>query len=72
MGIISTMIGRLVPTDIPTLALGRPSFEIASGDVLTQLNCFRVVEQVLPSLALDDGEKTFLAALGQICASPSW
>ena len=52
--IISTTIGRLFPTEILSLALGRPSFGIASGDVLTELNCFRIVGRVLPSLALDD------------------
>ena len=35
LGIISTTIGRLFPTEILSLALGRPSFGIASGDVLT-------------------------------------
>ena len=72
LGIISTTIGRLFPTEILSLALARRSFGIASGDVLTELNCFRVVERVLPSFALDDGKKMFLAALGRICAFPSW
>ena len=63
LGIISTTIGRLFPTEILSLALGRPSFGIASGDVLTELNCFRVVGRVLPSLALDDGKKYSLLPL---------
>ena len=63
LGIISTMIGRLFPTEILSLALGRPSFGIASGDVLTELNCFRVVRRILRSLALDDGKKYSLLPL---------
>ena len=38
LGITSTTIGRLFPTEILSLALGRSSFGIASGDVLTELN----------------------------------
>ena len=63
LGIISTTIGRLFPTEILFLALGRPSFGITSGDILTELNCFRVVGRVLPSLALDDGKKYSLLPL---------
>ena len=63
LGIISTTIGRLFPTEILCLALGRPSFGIASGEVLTELNCFRDVGRVLPSLALDDGKKYSLLPL---------
>ena len=45
------------------MAFGCPSFGIASGDVLTELNCFRVVERVLPSLALEDVKKYSLLPL---------
>ena len=38
VGIMSTTIGRLFPTEILSLALGKPSFGISSGDVLTELN----------------------------------
>ena len=43
--------------------LGKPSFEISSGDVLTELNCFLVKGRVLPSLALDNGKKFSLLPL---------
>ena len=63
LGIISTTIGRLFPTEILSLALGKPSFGISSGDVLTELNCFRVMGRVLPSLALDNCKKFSLLPL---------
>jgi len=46
LAIISTIIGRLFRTEILSLTLGKPSFGIDSGDVLTELNCFKVVERV--------------------------
>ena len=55
--IISTTIGQLFPTEILSSVLGKPSFEISSGDVQTELNCFRVMGCVLPLLALDNGKK---------------
>ena len=60
---MSTTIGRLFPTEILSLALGKPSFGISSGDILTELNCFRVRGRVLPSLALDIGKKFSLLPL---------
>jgi len=63
LGIISTTIGRLFPTEILSLALGKPSFGIASGDVLTELNCFKVAGCVLPSLAFGNDRKYSLQPL---------
>ena len=63
LGIIYTTIGRLFPSEILSLALGKPSFEISSGDVHTELNFFRVVGRVLSSLALDNGKKFLLLPL---------
>ena len=45
------------------MALDKPSFGISSGDVLTELNCFRVMGRVLSSLALDNGKKFSLLPL---------
>ena len=41
LGIIVNAVGRLFPTEILSLAKGKPkpTFGIASGDVITELSC---------------------------------
>ena len=66
MGIISNTVGRLFPTEILSLAKGKPTFGIASGDVITELSNQKVIGRVLPSLAFDNGRKFSLLALVDI------
>ena len=66
LGIIANTVGRLFPTEILSLAKGKPTFGIASGDVITELSCRKIIERVLPSLAFDNGQKFSLLPLVDI------
>ena len=54
------------PTEILSLAKGKPTFGIASGEVITELSCQKVTGRVLPSLAFDNGRKFSLLPLVDI------
>ena len=66
LGIIANTVGRLFPTEILSLAKDKPTFGIASGDVITELSCRKIIGRVLPSLAFDNGQKFSLLPLVDI------
>ena len=43
LGIIANTVGRLFPTEILSLAKGKPTFGIALGDTTTELSCRKII-----------------------------
>ena len=66
LGIIADTVGSVFPTEILSLAKGKPTFGIASDDVITELPRRRIIGRVLPSLAFDNGQKFSLLPLVDI------
>ena len=63
LGVLAQTLGKLFPSEILSLAQGKPTFGIAAGDVLIELACYYAVGKVLPSLALDKGNTFSLLPL---------
>ena len=63
LNILSSTLGKLYPSEILSLALGRPSLAISAGDVITQLTCQPINATVLPTLAFDNETKFSLLPL---------
>ena len=63
LNILSSTLGKLYPSEIMSLALGRPSLEISACDVITQLTCQPINATVLPTLAFDNETKFSLLPL---------
>ena len=66
LGIIANTLGRLFSTEILSLAKSKPTFGIASGNVMTELSCQKVIGRMLPSLAFGNGRKYSLLPLVDI------
>ena len=63
LNILSSTSGKLYPSEILSLALGRPSLAVSAGDVITQLTCQPINATVLPTLAFDNETKFSLLPL---------
>ena len=63
LNVLSSTLGKLYPSEILSLALGRPSLVISAGDVITQLTCQPINATVLPTLAFDNEMKFSLLPL---------
>ena len=61
--ILSSTLGKLYPSEILSLALGRPSLAISAGNVITHLTCQPINATVLPTLAFDNETKFSLLPL---------
>ena len=62
-GVMSQTLGRLFPSEILSLALGKPTFGLTAGDALSELNCIPAIGKILPSLAFDNDTKFSLLPL---------
>ena len=56
-------MSKLFPSELLSLALGRPSLAASAGDVITQLTCRQINSTVLPTLAFDNDTKFSLLLL---------
>ena len=63
LGVLAQTLGKLFPSEILSLALRTPTFGIVAGDVLIEIACYHAAGKVLPSLALDKGNKFSLLPL---------
>ena len=65
LGVLAKTLAKIFPTEILSLALAKPSFGIAAGDVIIELACSHVAGKVMPSLALGKDNKFSLLPLVQ-------